>query len=78
MAMTAHTLGPLIGSDALGFHSDCEGCGHRVEATSRDELRAAHQRHVGAVALRPGVDKARQALAASLARGKPQPLEVPE
>lgn len=74
--MTApHMLGPFVGSDALGFHSTCS-CGHRVEGSSRDELRAGHQKHVGALALRPGVAKARQALAESLERGKPQPAEV--
>lgn len=71
--MTAHALGPFVGSDALGWHAVCEGCGHRVEGSSRDELRAGHQKHVGALALRPGVAKARAALAESLERGKPQP-----
>jgi hypothetical protein len=73
--MTAHTMGPFVGSDSLGFHSDCS-CGHPVEGATRDELRRAHQKHAGADALRPGVAKARQALAASLERGKPQPSEV--
>lgn len=68
--MTAHTMGPLIGSDRLGFHSDCS-CGHRVEGTTRDELRRAHQKHAGADALRPGVAKARRALADAVERGKP-------
>lgn len=73
--MSAHTLGPFVGSDSLGWHSVC-GCGHEVHGATRDELRAAHQRHVGAVSLPPGVAKARQALADSLARGKPEPAEV--
>lgn len=75
--MSAHTMGPFVGSDSLGFHSDCS-CGARVAGATRDELRRAHQRHAGAGATGPGLAKARAALAESLERGKPvpEPAEV--
>lgn len=73
--MSAHTMGPFVGSDSLGFHSTCS-CGHRAEGATRDELRRAHQRHAGAGAAAPGLARARQALAESLERGKPVPEEV--
>ncbi len=65
-------MGPLVGSDPLGWHSVCS-CGHRVDADSRDELRRAHQRHAGSLATESGVARARQALADTLTRGKPMP-----
>lgn len=73
--MTAHVMGPFIGTDSLGWRSTC-GCGHEVAGASKDELRQAHQRHVGAGAVRPGLEKARAALAQSIERGKPEPVEA--
>jgi hypothetical protein len=66
--MSAHVMGPLIGSDALGWHADCQGCGTRVEADSRDALRLAHQRHAGRDAHRAGLANARRMLADTVER----------
>lgn len=76
--MTAHVMGPLVGSDTLGWHATCTGCGHRVEATSQRELTNAHERHVAQLALaatedQPGPAYCRAVLAETLTRGKPMP-----
>lgn len=75
MTAASHTLSPFYGTDSIGWRATCS-CSHEVTGASKDELREAHQRHVGAGAVKPGVEKARQALAASLERGKPEPAEV--
>lgn len=73
MAADTHALGPLVGADALGWHSTC-ACGETIAGATRDQLRVAHQRHAGAHAHHQGLAKARRMLAETLERGKPQPI----
>lgn len=75
ITVPGHDRGPLFGVESIGFHIVC-GCGDRFDGLSRNEVVDLHERHVAGLSLRPGVTKARQALAASLERGKPEPAEV--
>lgn len=68
VTVQGHVRGPLIGADSLGWHTTCQGCGHRVEGRTQSEVVDAHEQHVAGVVLRPGVAKARAALADTVAR----------
>lgn len=75
ITVPGHVRGPMIGAESIGFHSVC-ACGDRFDGISRNEVVDAHEHHVAALSLQPGVAKARRALATSLERGKPEPTEM--
>jgi hypothetical protein len=75
ITVAGHDRGPLYGTESIGFYVVC-GCGDRFDGLSRNEAVDAHEQHVGALALKPGVAKARRMLADTLERGKPEPAEV--
>lgn len=69
ITVDGHDRGPMFGVESIGFHIVC-GCGDRFDGLSRNEVVDAHERHVAGLSLRPGVAKARQALADAVGRGK--------
>lgn len=75
ITVEGHVRGPMIGAESFGFHSICD-CGDRFDGNTPGEVRDAHEQHVAAIVLKPGVAKARQALATSIERGKPESVVV--
>lgn len=66
IGVEGHGLSPLYGPEGDKY-AHCE-CGHVVTGLNNNELRDGHEQHLSGLVLKPGVAKARQALAETVAR----------
>lgn len=64
--MDGHTLSAVYGPDMEKW-ATCE-CGTRLEGPTADAVTAAHAAHVGRLLAQPGLARARQSLADTIAR----------